>query len=70
MTRFQLVFSHPEGDRHEIHDNDVDGHPHIDGKLLVDGERFVIREVEYLVSREDIGDTPLFVCTPVADATE
>lgn len=66
MTWFQLVFRHPDGDRHEIHDNSLDGHPHIDGKPLVDRERFVIRGVDYLVRREDIGDIPRFVCTPVA----
>jgi hypothetical protein len=68
MTRFQLVFKHPDGDRYELHDDNVDGHPHVDGKLLVDGERFVIRGIEHLVIREDIGDMPRFYCTPVVDS--
>ena len=44
MTRFQLVFR--ENDRIETRDNSVDGEPHIDGKLIVDGEVYVIKGVE------------------------
>ena len=44
MTRFQLVFRENGVDRIETHDNNVAGEPVIDGKLIVDGEVYVIRE--------------------------
>jgi len=43
MTRFQLVFRENGVDRIETHDNNVAGEPVIDGKLIVDGEVYVIR---------------------------
>jgi hypothetical protein len=74
MSRFQLVFQYPDGDRSEIRDNNVHGEPHIDGKLIVDGETYVIRDVEWLVRSDDIGDAmKRFACTLVvqpADETD
>ena len=37
MTRFQLVFRENGVDRVETRDNNMDGEPQFDGKLLVDG---------------------------------
>ena len=69
MTRFQLVFQQPDGDRSELRDNNSDGEPHINGELIVDGETYVIKEVEWIVRREDIGERPRFVCTLVGQPT-
>ena len=69
MTRFQLVFQQPDGDRSEVRDNNSDGEPHINGELIVDGETYVIKDVEWIVRREDIGETPRFVCTLVGQET-
>lgn len=41
--------------------------PHIDGKLIVDGDAYLIRGVEWIVRRDGgAGDMPRFVCTLVA----
>ena len=67
MTRFQLVFRrNGERDHTEIWDNNRYSEPHIDGKLLVDGETYVIRGVEWII--EGDGQTHVdgmkrFVCT-------
>jgi hypothetical protein len=64
MTRFQLIFRHAEGDRPELWDNNDDDDPHIDGKLIVDGETYRIRGVDWIVRSDDIGDAmKRFVCT-------
>jgi hypothetical protein len=49
--------------------NDDDGEPKIDGRLIVDGDRYVIRGVEWLVRRDDIDATSRFVCTLVVEPT-
>ena len=42
MTRFQLTFRREgRADESEFRCNDADGEPHIDGKLIVDGETYV-----------------------------
>jgi hypothetical protein len=65
MTRFQLVFrGNGEQDRSEYRFNNAAGEPHIDGRLLVDGETYVIRGVEWLLRTDDAGDSMArFVCT-------
>ena len=70
MTRFQLVFRENGVDRIETHDNNVAGEPVIDGKLIVDGEVYVIRRVEWLLTADHIGDTKRFLCTLVAQPVE
>ena len=72
MTRFQLVFrSDGQNDRSEYRYNDEAGRPHIDGRLVVDGETFVIRGVEWLLRNDDAGDSMArFVCTLVVQPTE
>lgn len=67
MTRFQLVFRENGADRVETRDSSVDGEPHLDGRLIVDGETYIIRDIEYLLTAEHIGDTKRFVCTLVAE---
>ena len=70
MTRFQLVVRENGVDRIETHDNNVAGEPVIDGKLIVDGEVYVIRGVEWLLTADHIGDTKRFLCTLVAQPVE
>lgn len=72
MTRFQLVFRDGNGDRSEFRYNNGDGEPHIDGKLIVEGETYLIRGVEWLLRREGVReefeDMPRFICTLVAES--
>jgi hypothetical protein len=70
MTRFQLVFRQDGREQIETHDSTGDGDPQINGTIIVDGEKYVIRGVEWLVTREDIGDTKRFVCTLVAELSD
>jgi hypothetical protein len=71
MTRFQLVFRHADGDWSENRENNVDGEPHINGELIVDGETYVIKDVEWIVRSDDIGDAMRrFMCTLVVDPTD
>ena len=66
MTRFQLVFKYPEGDVTEMRENNADGEPHIDGTLVIDGQTYLIKGVEWLAKSDDIGDSmQRFVCTLV-----
>ena len=70
MTRFQLVFRRTgAGDESELRYNNDDGAPHIDGTVIVDGTRYAIRGVEWLVRREDLhgDDMPRFICTLVVE---
>ena len=68
MTHFKLVFRrNGEVVRSEFRASSFENEPHIDGRLVVDGETYPIRGVEWLVRWEDIGDEPTFVCTPVVE---
>ena len=70
MMRFQLVRG-ADGDQSEYRFNNIDGEPHIDGRLVVDSEAYVIRDVEWLLRREDRnGGIPRLACTLVAAPTE
>jgi hypothetical protein len=70
MTRVQLVFRRDgERDQMEHRFDDDDGEPKIDGRLTVDGDTYVIRGVEWLVLRDDIGAMSRFVCTLVVEPT-
>jgi len=80
MPRFQLVYRQDgEDDRSEYRFNNEAGEPHIDGRPVVDGERYIIRGVEWFVHSEDSGDfqlhrknsgnLPRFICTPVVQPT-
>ena len=70
MTRFQLVFRGTDGDQVELRDNATDGEPHIDGRLIVDGETYLLRDGEWILRREDLDGMPRFICTLVADRRE
>jgi len=70
MTRFQLVFRGTDGDQVELRDNATDGEPHIDGRLIVDRETYVLRDVEWILRREDLDDMPRFICTLVVERPE
>jgi hypothetical protein len=74
MTRFQLVFRDGISRRSEFRYNNGDGEPHIEGKLIVDGETYLIRGVEWLLRREGVRggleNMPRFICTLVAEPAE
>ena len=74
MTRFQLVFRGDDGGRSEWSEyryNNDDGEPHIDGRLIVDGETYKIRGVEWLLREDSAGDSMArFVCTLVVEPTD
>ena len=71
MTPFQLVFRGPDGDQSELRYNNEEGEPQIDGRLVVDGETYVIRGVEWLVRRDDgSSDVARFVCTLVLEPVD
>jgi hypothetical protein len=68
MTRFQLVFRRDgEREHSELWDNSADGEPHLDGKLIVDGQRYTIRGVHWILKQENDGHDGMkrFVCTLV-----
>jgi hypothetical protein len=68
MPWFQLVFRDGNGVRSETRDNNDHGEPHINGKLIVDGQTYAIRGTEWLVRSDDIGDsTKRFLCTPAPE---
>ena len=69
MTSFQLVFEGGPGGR-EYHRSSFENEPHIGGRPAVDGATYLIRGVEWILRREDLGDEPRFVCTHVVDPTE
>jgi hypothetical protein len=64
-TRFELVFRRDgHKDDREYRFNNQAGEPHIDGKLIVDGETYLIRDVEWLLRRDHAGDSMArFLCT-------
>ena len=68
MTRpFQLVFRSGVDSEHvETHHSDLDGEPHIDGRLVVAGEVYTIRGIDWLLTADDFGDTKRFLCALVA----
>jgi hypothetical protein len=71
VNEFQLIFrgADGEGDQTEYRFNDQDGHPKINGQLIVDGETYKIRGVDWLVKRDSVAsDMPRFVCTLVVEA--
>ena len=71
MTSYQLVFRRDgEAPWSEFRSSSFDNEPHIDGRRVVDGETYVIRGVEWVVRREDIGAEPRFVCTHLVEPTE
>jgi hypothetical protein len=67
MTRFQLVFRrNGERDHTEIRDDNQRSEPHIDGKLIVDGETYLIRGVEWIIhadGQSHADGMKRFVCT-------
>ena len=72
MSRFQLVFRRDgEKDRAEYHFNNKAGEPHLDGRLVLDGETYLIRDVEWLLREDNAGDSMCrFLCTPAMEATD
>ena len=71
MTQFQLDFRYPDGDWSQIRKCNTDGEPHINGQLIVDGHTYAIKDVEWLCSSDDIGDSmKRFLCTLVVDPTD
>ena len=71
MTRrFQLVFRSDGSERTETRDTTGDGDPHIDGQLIIDGQVYVIRGIDWLLTADDLGDTKRFLCTIVAEPAD
>ena len=74
MNEFQLLFRGTDGepDRKELRFNDKHGEPKIDGRLVVDGDTYTIRGVDWLLKKDETpGEMRRFVCTLVVEpATE
>jgi hypothetical protein len=65
-----LVFrrdGHP--DKSEFRDKHPEEEPSIDGRLIVEGQSYVIRGVEWILRRDGDGDMPRFICTLLAEPT-
>ena len=71
MNEYQLLFRGADGaaDQTEFRFNDVDGHPKIDGRLVVDGDTDAIRGFDWILHKDDSADTDMkrFVCTLVVE---
>jgi hypothetical protein len=72
VTRFQLIFRRDgEKDKSEYHFSNEAGEPHIDGRLVVDGETYFIRDVEWLLREDNAGDSmSRFLCTLAMEPTD
>jgi len=71
MNRFQLVFRRDgHNDQSGYRFNNRAGQPEIDGRLIVGGEPYLIRDVEWLLRSDDAGDSMArFICTLVVEPT-
>ena len=73
MNEYQLLFRGADGaaDQSEFRFNDVDGHPKIDGRLIVDGETYSIRGLDWML-RQDGSATEMqrFICTLVVEPVD
>jgi hypothetical protein len=73
LNEFQLVFrgADGDGDQTEYRFSDSDGHPKIDGRLIVDGETYTIRGVDWML-RQDGSETGMarFICTLVVEPVD
>jgi hypothetical protein len=68
ISRFLIVFHHPDGERSEMRDS-TDGEPHVKGVVLHDGAVLELKGVTWLATREDVqddNDIVRFVCTLVS----
>jgi hypothetical protein len=66
MTRFQLVFrENGKHDHSETRDDNQHDEPHINGKLILDGEMYTIRGVDWIVRRDgrNSDEVMRFICT-------
>jgi hypothetical protein len=73
VNEFQLVFRGVDGntDETEYRFNDTHAEPRIDGRLVVDGEAYKIRGVDWLVKKDDSAtDMPRFICTLVVEPVD
>ncbi len=73
MNEFLLTFrgANGEADRSEYRFNGHDGEPRIDGRLVVDGETYTIRGVDWLIKKDDSSsEMPRFICTLVAEPAD
>jgi hypothetical protein len=73
VNEFQLLFRGNDGepDRKELRFNDTHGEPKIDGRLVVEGETYTIRGIDWLLSKDVTrpGEMQRFVCTLVVEPT-
>jgi hypothetical protein len=75
MNEYQLLFRGADGaiDQTEcrFNDVDVDGHPRIDGRLIVDGETYSIRGVDWILREDGAAiDMQRFICTLVVEPVD
>jgi len=73
VNEFQLVFrgADGEGDQTEYRFNDTHGEPRIDGRLVVDGEKYTIRGVDWLLKQDNSSTAmPRFICTLVVEPAD
>ena len=73
MNQFLLVFhgADLDGDQSEYRFTHEGGEPMIDGRLVVDGETYTIRGVDWLVRKDDSpSDMPRFICTLVVESAD
>jgi hypothetical protein len=73
VNEFQLSFrgANGDGDQSEYRFNDTDGLPKIDGRLIVDGETYTIRGLQWLTKKDAAAvDMPRFLCTLVVEPVD
>ena len=73
MNEDQLLFRGADGaaDQSEFRFNDVDGHPKIDGRLIVDGDTYAIRGFDWILQKDDSAtEMERFVCTLVVEPVD
>jgi hypothetical protein len=73
MNEYQLLFRGVDGaaDQREFRFNDVDGHPKIDGRLIVDGETYSIRGLDWMLRQDGSAtDMQRFICTLVVEPVD
>jgi hypothetical protein len=73
VNEYQLLFRGADGaaDQTEFRFNEVDGHPKIDGRLIVDGDTYAIRGSDWLLRKDDSAtEMERFVCTLVVEPVD
>jgi hypothetical protein len=65
VTRFELIFRDDRGERTETRDNSTYAEPLIEGKLIVDGGTYTIRNSRWVVTQGGpLDGMERFICVP------